>query len=108
MSISSLAKFSNVLGSVSSRERDKLAGATQAAESSSGPTDVILSVVRRGKGMIPVSDLPEQTKLENAVILDAVERLRAAEQVEIIEVPEAGGRKFIRLTPRGYAEISTP
>ena len=105
MSSSSLAKFSNVLGSVSSRSGSGAPreGAREPA-SPPAPADVILNLLR--DGMIPVSDLPERTQLADAVILDGVERLRAREMVEIIEVSEAGDRKFIRLTPRGYAATS--
>jgi DNA-binding MarR family transcriptional regulator len=101
MSNSSLAKFGNVLGNVSSR------GSAPATRESAPPTpmDVILKLLR--DGMIPVSDLPDRTQLTSDVILDGVERLRAREMVEIVEVEEAGGRKFIRLTPRGYTATST-
>lgn len=108
MSISSLAKFGNVLGSVS--QRSASSAASQSASAPPSPRDVILQLIRDGMdrkdGMLPVTDLPQETKLSAEQILDAVGRLRVDGLVEIIEVPEADNRKFIRLTPSGYASFS--
>jgi hypothetical protein len=90
---SSIANISNVLGAVSERASE--------APQSDDPTMVILKQLL--SGMIPVSDLPDLTKLSAAECLAAVERLRSRQQVEIVEVPDQANRKFIRLTKAGYA-----
>lgn len=93
-SISSLAKFSNALGSAKD-ETAKL----------DDPTDLVLKLLRGG--MVPVSDLADQTKLSNEVLLDTIEKLRAVEKIEILEIPSAANRKFVRLTPAGYSSFAS-
>jgi DNA-binding MarR family transcriptional regulator len=99
MSFSSLAKFNNVLGSIGT-SRDEV----KSAERHSDPAALVLDACRGG--MLPLSDLPELTSLPTDEILKAIERLRAHQQVEVVEVPEAGSRKYIRLTPTGYAHFA--
>ena len=96
-SSSSIAKFSNLLGSV----RESAPDTPSAQPASDSPEMVILKLLL--KGMIPVSDLVDLTQLPAEVCLATVERLRSRQQVEIVEVPDQGDRKFIRLTKSGYA-----
>jgi hypothetical protein len=96
-SSSSIAKFSNLLGSV----RESTPDTPGAQPASDNPEMVILKLLL--KGMIPVSDLVDLTQLPADVCLATVERLRSRQQVEIVEVPEQGDRKFIRLTKFGYS-----
>jgi DNA-binding MarR family transcriptional regulator len=65
------------------------------------PTTNILRLLLGG--MIPVSDLAERTQLPANDILQTVEKLRDRQQVEIVEIPDQPGKKFIRLTKTGYA-----
>jgi DNA-binding MarR family transcriptional regulator len=94
MSSSLLGKFNNALGSIK-EERD--------SGRPSEPTELILKVLLANQGLLPVSDLRSHTNLRDEIILDAIERLRGLKQVEIVEMPDTGDRKFIRLTPGGYA-----
>jgi DNA-binding MarR family transcriptional regulator len=95
--LSSLAKFSNLLGSV------KDSPTSQQPD----PQAVILGVLRENNGMIAVSDLRKYTKLGDGVILDAVGSLRSSQLVEIVELPEQDLRRYVRLTPAGYASFAT-
>jgi len=90
---STIANISNVLGNITERAPE--------APKSDDPTMVILKQLL--SGMIPVSDLPDLTKLSAAECLAVVERLRSRQQVEIVEIPDQANRKFIRLTKAGYA-----
>jgi DNA-binding MarR family transcriptional regulator len=94
MSISSLAKVSNIL---SSSAREQVVRQDE-------PTDIVLRALRDGR--IPLSELTERTRLSPSACLDAVERLRARELVEVVEVPEMENRRYIQLTPAGYASFA--
>jgi len=93
-SSSSLAKFSNILGSVQT-------GGSQNVVQPIDPGTTILRLCLDNR-MVPVSDLPELSRLSNDEILATVEKLRSRQQVEIVELPDQPGRKFIRLTKAGY------
>jgi DNA-binding MarR family transcriptional regulator len=94
MSISSLAKFNNVLSSAKEQT-------TRPEE----PTEIVMRVLREHR-RIPLSELTERTKLSPSACLEAVERLRARELVEVVEVPELENRRYIQLTPAGYASFA--
>lgn len=88
---SSLAKFSTLVGSLSESQRE----ARQ-----DDPIAVMMTKLRDGSGMLPVSDLRALTGLRDEVILKVVENLRSTRWVELVEINEV---KYIRLTPAGYA-----
>lgn len=96
-SSSTIGNISNVLGNAQSSERPE-------GPRLDDPTMVILKHLL--SGMIPVSDLPDLTRLSPSECLAAVEKLRSRQQVEIVEVPDQENRKFIRLTKAGYAVFS--
>ena len=90
MSISSLAKVSNVLSS-----------AKEQTVRPDEPTDIVLRVLRDGR--VPLSELSERTKLSPDACVEAVEKLRDRELVEVVEVTTPDKRRYVQLTSAGYA-----
>jgi Mn-dependent DtxR family transcriptional regulator len=93
MSISSLAKVSNVLSSAK-QQMDQTARPDE-------PTDIVLRVLRDGR--VPLSELSERTRLSPDVCVEAVEKLRSRELVEVVEITTPDKRRYVQLTSAGYA-----
>jgi hypothetical protein len=72
------------------------------------PQDPSLRVLAALKDvkMMPLADLPRATLLTSQECLEVVERLRAAEQVEVVELEPDSQHRFLRLTPGGYASLA--
>lgn len=82
-----------------------LAPEQKGSEPPRDPSLRVLAALRDVK-MMPLADLPKAASLSSQECLDVVERLRAAEQVEVVELEEDSPHRFLRLTPGGYAYLA--
>lgn len=93
MSSSSVANTNLVLANIKDQRTQPLA-----------PTDAILRALR-DRQRVALPELSEVTGLSPTVCFETVEKLRAQELVEIVEVAERDQKLYIQLTSRGYASF---
>lgn len=67
------------------------------------PMQAVLEALRRSQS-IPLTDVVKATALRPEDALEAIEKLRAENLVEVVE---AKGTRLLRLTPAGYAMLSS-
>lgn len=96
MSGASIARFSNVLGSL---QQD---GSPIGLDLPDAARTLLMSVKDK---MMPLSEIVPLTKLKEHEALEAIALLRSREVVEIF-VPEDDKQKYLRLTPAGYSLLA--
>jgi DNA-binding MarR family transcriptional regulator len=98
--VQSVANWTSYLQSVSGKR-----GHALGVQNEPDPAIRVLMALKNVSAL-PLTDLVKATALPPEAALDAVEKLRAMGQVEVVEQGEEGSLRLLRLTPAGFGALA--
>jgi len=101
--MTSISNFMTFLGNAPRKQSPEAA----ATSSTLRPGDIRILQAALKADLLPTAGLATLIGLSTDDIADAVERLRALNQIELVENKDARGTFYLRLTSGGYQTLKT-